>query len=69
MIAAWGVTAATGDHRWLVPVAAFSIVRTTAILTQPYLMDSLPSQVVLLCLITPIPLLAVTAQRRRTSAA
>lgn len=65
LIAAWGVTAATGDHRWLVPVAAFSVVRTTAIMTQPYLMDSLPSQVVLLCLLTPIPLLAVTAQRRR----
>ncbi|WP_331738096.1 hypothetical protein [Streptomyces sp. NBC_00069] len=66
LTAAWVVTAATGDYRWLIPVAAFTIVRGEAIVTQPYLVGSLPSHVVLLCLIMPIPLLAVTAQRRQS---
>ncbi|WP_405705797.1 hypothetical protein [Streptomyces sp. NBC_00069] len=47
-------------------VAAFTLVRTEAIVTQPYLVDSLPSTVVRLCLIMPIPLLAITAQRRQS---
>ncbi|MFB7266612.1 hypothetical protein ACFCXH_31375 [Streptomyces nojiriensis] len=65
LTAAWALTAATGDYRWLVPVAAFAVVRGEAIVNQPYLADSLPGNTVLLCLALPIPLLAVTAQRRR----
>ncbi|MFE6840237.1 hypothetical protein ACFVFI_36110 [Streptomyces sp. NPDC057705] len=65
LTAAWVLTAATGDYRWLVPVAAFAVVRGEAIVNQPYLVDSLPGNTVLLCLVLPIPLLAVTAQRRR----
>ncbi|MFG2296465.1 hypothetical protein [Streptomyces sp. NPDC048603] len=67
LAAAWVLTAATGDYRWLVPVAAFTIVRAGAIVTQPlYLVGSLPAQAVLLCLVVPIPLLAITAQRRQS---
>ncbi|MFE2551975.1 hypothetical protein ACFXGI_25980 [Streptomyces sp. NPDC059355] len=67
LITAWMVTAATGDHRWLIPVAAFTLVRVEAIAGRPsYLVGSLPSHVVLICLLMPIPLLAITAQRRRS---
>ncbi|MFE2143459.1 hypothetical protein ACFXA3_17250 [Streptomyces sp. NPDC059456] len=62
---AWIVTAATGDYRWLIPVAAFTLVRITAIVTQPSMTGSLPSQVVLLALLMPLPLLAVTARQRQ----
>ncbi|MFF3091555.1 hypothetical protein ACFVRB_41915 [Streptomyces nojiriensis] len=65
LIAAWVLTAAAGDYRWLVPVAAFAIARGEAIVNQPYLVDSLPGNAMLLCLALPIPLLAVSAQRRR----
>ncbi|MER8087933.1 hypothetical protein ACFVZR_27560 [Streptomyces sp. NPDC058316] len=69
LIAAWVATAATGDHRWLIPVAAFAIVRTQAIVVQPnWFMNSLPSLVVLLLLIAPLPALAITAQRRQSQA-
>ncbi|MFI5666480.1 hypothetical protein [Streptomyces sp. NPDC051704] len=65
LTAAWVLTAAVGDYRWLVPVAAFTVVRGEAIVNQPYLSDSLPGNAVLLCLFLPIPLLAVTAQQHR----
>ncbi|MFF4103979.1 hypothetical protein [Streptomyces sp. NPDC001903] len=70
LAAAWVVTAATGDHRWLVPVVAYTIVRGATIVSRPDdLVGSLPGHVVLLCLIVPIPLLALTAQRRQSRAA
>ncbi|MFE6848399.1 hypothetical protein [Streptomyces sp. NPDC057686] len=70
LTAAWVMTAATGDYRWLIPVAAFTLVRSAAIVSQPdYLAGSLPGHVVLLCLLMPIPLLAITAQHRQSRTA
>ncbi|MHA7961275.1 hypothetical protein ACX9I7_26340 [Streptomyces sp. L500] len=67
LIAAWMATTATGDYRWLIPVAAFTIVRTQAIVVQPdWLMESLPSLAVLIALIMPLPALAIAAQRRHS---
>ncbi|MFF2545396.1 hypothetical protein ACFVUY_22890 [Kitasatospora sp. NPDC058063] len=64
---AWVATAATGDYRWLIPVAAFAIVRTQAIVVHPdWLMESTPSLVVLLGLIMPLPALAIAAQSRHS---
>ncbi|MEW2396130.1 hypothetical protein [Streptomyces sp. NPDC046862] len=69
LIAAWVATAATGDHRWLIPVAAFAFVRTQAIVAQPdAFMQSFPDLVVLILLIAPLPALAFTAQRRQGQA-
>ncbi|MEH0447708.1 hypothetical protein QA811_29570 [Streptomyces sp. B21-102] len=66
LLGAWVATAATGDHRWLIPVSAVAIVRTQAIVAQPdAFMQSLPDVVVLLLLIAPLPALAITAQRRQ----
>ncbi|MET7320486.1 hypothetical protein [Streptomyces sp. NPDC005549] len=66
LIAAWVATAATGDHRWLIPVAAVAIVRTQAIVVRPdAFMQSFPDLVVLILLIAPLPALAITAQRRQ----
>ncbi|GGV63339.1 MULTISPECIES: hypothetical protein [Streptomyces] len=63
LIGAWVATAATGDHRWLVPVAAFASVRTQAIVHEPHwFLHSLPDLVVLVLLVAPLPLLAITAQ-------
>ncbi|MCH0542024.1 hypothetical protein I3F58_21165 [Streptomyces sp. MUM 203J] len=67
LIAAWVATAATGDYRWLIPVAAVAFIRTQAIVTQPNaFMQSLPDLVVLLLLIAPLPVLAIAAQRRQS---
>ncbi|MEE1773422.1 hypothetical protein PUR34_35980 [Streptomyces sp. JV185] len=67
LIAAWAATAATGDYRWLIPVAAFAFVRTQAIVIQPNgFMQSLPDLVVLLLLIAPLPVLVIAAQRRQS---
>lgn len=69
LLGAWVATATTGDHRWLIPVAAVAIVRTQAIVVQPdAFMQSLPDLVVLLLLIAPLPALAITAQRRQERA-
>ncbi|MCQ9131916.1 MULTISPECIES: hypothetical protein [Streptomyces] len=69
LLGAWVATAATGDHRWLIPVAAVASVRTQAIVAQPdAFMQSLPDLVVLLLLIAPLPALAITAQRRQEQA-
>ncbi|MGW6012479.1 hypothetical protein [Streptomyces sp. NPDC055210] len=69
LIAAWVATAATGDSRWLIPVAAVAIVRTQAIVVQPdAFMQSFPDLVVLLLLIAPLPALAITARRRQVQA-
>lgn len=69
LIAAWVATAATGDHRWLIPVAAVAIVRTQAIVVQPdAFMQSFPDLVVLILLIAPLPALAIAAQRRQGQA-
>ncbi|MCX4438823.1 hypothetical protein ACFU9O_21175 [Streptomyces albidoflavus] len=66
LLAAWVATAATGDRRWLIPVAAFAFVRLQAIVLRPGgFMGSLPDLVVLLLLIAPLPALAVAAQRRQ----
>ncbi|MET7896585.1 hypothetical protein [Streptomyces mirabilis] len=66
LIAAWVATASTGDYRWLIPVAAVAFIRTQAIVIQPQeFMQSLPHMVVLVLLIAPIPVLAITAQRRQ----
>ncbi|GAA2631090.1 hypothetical protein [Streptomyces vastus] len=69
LIAAWVATSATGDYRWLIPVAAVAFIRTQAIVAQPQeFMQSLPDLVVLLLLIAPLPVLAITAQRRQNRA-
>ncbi|MEU5770856.1 hypothetical protein ABZ782_33590 [Streptomyces asoensis] len=69
LLGAWAATAATGDHRWLIPVAAVAIVRTQAIVVRPdAFMQSFPHLVVLLLLIAPLPALAITAQRRQGQA-
>ncbi|MQS37655.1 hypothetical protein [Streptomyces katsurahamanus] len=69
LIAAWAATAATGDHRWLIPVAAFAFIRTQAIVIQPNgFMQSLPDLVVLVLLVAPLPALAIAAQRRQSRA-
>ncbi|MFG2577402.1 hypothetical protein [Streptomyces sp. NPDC048481] len=69
LFGAWVATAATGDHRWLIPVAAVAAVRTQAIVVRPdAFMQSLPDLVVLLLLIAPLPALAITAQRRQGQA-
>ncbi|MGW2714455.1 hypothetical protein ACWC4J_36650, partial [Streptomyces sp. NPDC001356] len=69
LLGAWVATAATGDHRWLIPVAAVAIVRTQAIVVQPdAFTQSFPDLVVLLLLIAPLPALAITAQRRQGQA-
>ncbi|MER7312090.1 MULTISPECIES: hypothetical protein [Streptomyces] len=69
LIAAWVATTATGDYRWLIPVAAFTFVRTQAIVAEPNgFMRSLPDMVVLLLLVAPLPILAITAQRQRSQA-
>ncbi|WP_436739994.1 hypothetical protein [Streptomyces sp. BBFR102] len=66
LLAAWVATAATGDRRWLIPVAVFAFVRVQAIVVQPRgFMGSLPDLVVLLLLIAPLPVLAIAAQRRQ----
>ncbi|AXG77533.1 hypothetical protein [Streptomyces paludis] len=66
LLAAWVATAATGDYRWLIPVAAFAFVRTQAIVDRPHwFMASLPDLIVLLLLIAPLPALAIAAQRRQ----
>ncbi len=69
LLAAWAATAATGDHRWLIPVAAFAFVRTQAVVVHPdWLVQSLPGLVVLLLLIMPLPALAIAARRRQERA-
>ncbi|KUL44249.1 hypothetical protein ADL28_40830 [Streptomyces violaceusniger] len=69
LIAAWAATASTGDYRWLIPVAAVAFIRTQAIVIQPQgFMQSLPDLVVLVLLIAPLPVLAITAQRRQGQA-
>ncbi|MEU1792294.1 hypothetical protein ABZ553_41755 [Streptomyces sparsogenes] len=69
LIAAWVATASTGDYRWLIPVAAVAFIRTQAIVIQPQgFMQSLPNLVVLVLLIAPLPVLAITAQRRQGQA-
>ncbi|MFG2624981.1 hypothetical protein [Streptomyces sp. NPDC048473] len=69
LIAAWVATAATGDYRWLIPVAAFAFIRTQAIVIRPnWFMQSLPDLVVLLLLIAPLPALAIAAQRQQGQA-
>ncbi|MFF4249113.1 hypothetical protein ACFYY2_32295 [Streptomyces sp. NPDC001822] len=69
LIAAWAATAATGDHRWLIPVAAVAMIRTQAIVIRPNgFMNSLPDLVVFLLLIAPLPALAIAAQRRGSRA-
>ena len=69
LLGAWVATAATGDHRWLIPVAAVAIVRTQAIVVRPdAFMQSFPDLVVLILLIAPLPALAIAAQRRQGQA-
>lgn len=69
MIAAWVATAATGDHRWLIPVAAVAVVRTQAIVVRPgAFMQSFPDLLVLVLLVAPLPALALAAQRRQGQA-
>lgn len=69
LITAWVATASTGDYRWLIPVAAVAFIRTQAIVIQPQgFMQSLPNLVVLVLLIAPLPVLAITAQRRQRQA-
>jgi hypothetical protein len=69
LLGAWAATAATGDHRWLIPVAAVAIVRTQAIVVRPdAFMQSFPDLVVLILLIAPLPALAIAAQRRQGQA-
>ncbi|MFF4169143.1 hypothetical protein [Streptomyces sp. NPDC001744] len=69
LLAAWVSTAATGDHRWLIPVAAFAFVRVQAIVLRPDgLMRSLPDLLVLVLLIAPLPALAIAARRRQDRA-
>ncbi|MFD7745093.1 hypothetical protein ACFV2V_03620 [Streptomyces sp. NPDC059698] len=66
LLAAWAATAATGDLRWLIPVAAFALVRVQAVVVRPdAFMQSLPDLVVLVLLIAPLPALAIAAQRRQ----
>ncbi|GAA3361562.1 hypothetical protein GCM10017744_048760 [Streptomyces antimycoticus] len=51
------------------PVAAVAFIRTQAIVIQPQgFMQSLPNLVVLVLLIAPLPVLAITAQRRQGQA-
>ncbi|MEU5091380.1 hypothetical protein [Streptomyces sp. NPDC021356] len=69
LFAAWVATAATGDHRWLIPVAAFAFIRTQAIVAHPDgFLRSLPDLVVLFLLVAPLPALAITAQHRQNRA-
>ncbi|MEU2577507.1 hypothetical protein ACIP3B_33570 [Streptomyces anulatus] len=69
LIAAWVATAATGDRRWLIPVAAFAVVRMEAIVVRPdAFMQPFPDLVVLILLIAPLPALAIAAQRRQGQA-
>ncbi|WP_055531068.1 hypothetical protein [Streptomyces graminilatus] len=69
LVAAWVATAATGDYRWLIPVATFAFIRTRAIVGRPDdFMQSMPDLVVLLLLIAPLPVLAITAQHRQNRA-
>ncbi|GAB2793619.1 hypothetical protein [Streptomyces daliensis] len=69
LIAAWVATTSTGDYRWLIPVAAVAFIRIQAIVIQPQgFMQSLPDLVVLVLLIAPLPVLAITAQHRRGQA-
>lgn len=69
LLAAWVATVATGDYRWLIPVAAVAIVRTQAIVVRPNgFMQSFPDLVVLILLIAPLPVLAIAAQRRQSRA-
>lgn len=66
LIAAWVATAATGDYRWLIPVAVVATVRTQAIVVQPNaFMQSLPDLVVLVLLVAPLLALVLSAQRRQ----
>jgi hypothetical protein len=69
LLGAWAATAATGDHRWLIPVAAVAAVRTQAIVLRPdAFMQSFPDLLVLILLIAPLPALAITAHRRQRQA-
>ncbi|MEU2081241.1 hypothetical protein ABZ569_04955 [Streptomyces albus] len=69
LVTAWMATAATGDHRWLIPVAVFAFVRAQAIAVRPSgFLQSLPDLLVVLLLVAPLPVLAITAQRRRSRA-
>ncbi|MBP5896291.1 hypothetical protein [Streptomyces scabiei] len=69
LLGAWAATAATGDHRWLIPVAAVAVVRTQAIVDRPdAFMQSFPDLVVLILLIAPLPALAITAHRQQRQA-
>jgi hypothetical protein len=69
LLGAWAATAATGDHRWLIPVAAVAAVRTQAIVLRPdAFMQSFPDLLVLTLLIAPLPALAITAHRRQRQA-
>ncbi|OKJ42707.1 hypothetical protein [Streptomyces sp. CB01580] len=67
LIAAWAATAETGDHQWMIPVAAFAVVRLQAVVTQPMLMESprVPGTAVLFALVAPLPILASAARRRQ----
>ncbi|MFI8003083.1 hypothetical protein [Streptomyces sp. NPDC086010] len=69
VVAAWVATSATGDRRWLIPVTAFAVIHTQAIVARPsWFTRSLPDLAVFLLLIAPLPVLAITARRRRDRA-
>lgn len=69
LIAVWVATSATGDHRWLIPVAVFAFVRVQAILAQPtWLVQHLPGEIAILLLVLPLPLLAIAARHRQPRA-
>ncbi|UNS99579.1 hypothetical protein MMF93_26380 [Streptomyces tubbatahanensis] len=66
LLASGAATAATGDRRWLIPVAAVALVRTQAIVAQPdAFMQAVPELVGLLLLVAPLPAMAYAAQRQR----
>jgi hypothetical protein len=69
LLAAWWATSATGDFRWCIPVAAFAIVRVTAILTNPTALEYryVANLTALLGLAVVIPVLIVAARMKRNS--
>ncbi|WP_405742098.1 hypothetical protein OG422_10120 [Streptomyces sp. NBC_01525] len=69
LLAAWWATGSTGDYRWTIPVAAFTLVRAHAVLSEAIPLDihHLSSAGIVLVLTAAAPVLALTARDRRSN--
>ncbi|MFG2226037.1 hypothetical protein [Streptomyces sp. NPDC048644] len=69
LLAAWWATTTTGDFRWTIPVAAFTLLRAHALLTSAMPLDNrhVSESAVILVLLAALPVLIAAARTRRSS--